>query len=286
MTNWRFPQEDGHTPLSEEDRQGLLLSHIATRNDLNDAEQRNIAKALRRRAPTVDRLLDDMYLRGLHKAMFGVHRIDRQQEGQGLTGVCRCIGRTGRTKARSLVERYRRGVRRKHIERDGFKPEISGPGETGRKQLLSIPPTTEARGYPHAPDDRLRLDWAPADAHHRLGTTIDIDHEDRTRSACERRKPTAPGRVIERGLALVTRFERSTVALKRSQPNRSVDVYLRRSQLPHDHASQSTEPPGHHPSRFRRTPADADHEFAAAARDALDRMNSLLNAAIAAHIFD
>ena len=71
MTNWRFPQEDGHTPLSEEDRQGLLLSHIATRNDLNDAEQRNITKALRRRAPTVDRLLDDMYLRGLHKAMFG-----------------------------------------------------------------------------------------------------------------------------------------------------------------------------------------------------------------------
>ena len=71
MSDWRFPQGDGHTPLSEEDRQGLLLSHIATRNDLNDAEQRNIAKALRRRAPTVDRLLDDMYLRGLHKAMFG-----------------------------------------------------------------------------------------------------------------------------------------------------------------------------------------------------------------------
>ncbi len=71
MSDWRFPQDDGHTPLSEEDRQGLLPSHIATRHDLNDAEQRNIAKALRRRAPTVDRLLDDMYLRGLHKAMFG-----------------------------------------------------------------------------------------------------------------------------------------------------------------------------------------------------------------------
>lgn len=71
MSDWRFPQDDGHTPLSEEDRQGLLLSHIATRDDLNDAEQRNITKALRRRAPTVDRLLDDMYLRGLHKAMFG-----------------------------------------------------------------------------------------------------------------------------------------------------------------------------------------------------------------------
>lgn len=71
MSDWHLPQDDGHTPLSEEDCQGLLLSHIATRHDLNDAEQRNIAKALRRRAPTVDRLLDDMYLRGLHKAMFG-----------------------------------------------------------------------------------------------------------------------------------------------------------------------------------------------------------------------
>ena len=71
MSDWRFLQDDGHTPLSEQEHQGLLLSHIATRDDLNDAEQRNIAKALRRRAPTVDRLLDDMYLRGLHKAMFG-----------------------------------------------------------------------------------------------------------------------------------------------------------------------------------------------------------------------
>ncbi|WP_420438041.1 mobile mystery protein B [Candidatus Poriferisodalis sp.] len=71
MSDWRFPQHDGHTPLSEEDRRGLLLSHIATRDDLNDAEQRNIAKALGRRPPTAERLLDDMYLRGLHKSMFG-----------------------------------------------------------------------------------------------------------------------------------------------------------------------------------------------------------------------
>ena len=71
MSDWQFPQDDGHTPLSEEDCEGLLLSHIATRDDLNDAEQRNITKALRRRAPSVDQLLDDLYLRGPHKAMFG-----------------------------------------------------------------------------------------------------------------------------------------------------------------------------------------------------------------------
>ena len=71
MSDWQFPQDSGHTPLSEEDRQGLLLSHIATRDDLNDAEQRNITKALRRRAPSLDKLLDCMYLRDLHKSMFG-----------------------------------------------------------------------------------------------------------------------------------------------------------------------------------------------------------------------
>ena len=76
-----------------------------------------------------------------------------------------------------------------------------------RKQLLSIPPTTEARGYPHAPDNRLRLNRALADAHHRLGATFNIDHEYRTppprpttRLRCLSARPsisitnTAPGR--------------------------------------------------------------------------------------------
>lgn len=35
-----------------------------------DAEQRNIAQALLRRPPIVAKLLDDKFLRGLHKAMF------------------------------------------------------------------------------------------------------------------------------------------------------------------------------------------------------------------------
>jgi Fic-DOC domain mobile mystery protein B len=64
------PQGDGHTELSEEDREGLIPSYIATRGDLFDAEQRNVAAALRRRAPSIDALLDDKYLRNLHKAMF------------------------------------------------------------------------------------------------------------------------------------------------------------------------------------------------------------------------
>lgn len=70
MSDPLVPDGDGHTELSEEDREGLIPSYIATRADLFDAEQRNITAALRRRAPSVDVLLNDTYLRDLHRAMF------------------------------------------------------------------------------------------------------------------------------------------------------------------------------------------------------------------------
>lgn len=71
MTDPLVPVGDGHTQLSDDDRQGLLLSYISTRGELNDAEQRNIFEGtMRRRAPRAEQLLDDRYLRALHKAMF------------------------------------------------------------------------------------------------------------------------------------------------------------------------------------------------------------------------
>lgn len=67
-----LPVGDGHTALSEDDRRGLIPTHIATRGDLYEAEESNIATALLgRRAPSVVQLLDDHYLRGMHRAMFG-----------------------------------------------------------------------------------------------------------------------------------------------------------------------------------------------------------------------
>lgn len=65
---------DGATPLSDDERDGLRLSWVATRDDLNAAEAANIAQALRerrwRRCSTAQ-LLDDLTLRQLHRSMFG-----------------------------------------------------------------------------------------------------------------------------------------------------------------------------------------------------------------------
>lgn len=70
VTDPLFPESDGHTELSEEDRFGLIPTYIATRSELFDAEQRNIGRALRGRPPSVATLLDDKYLRNLHERMF------------------------------------------------------------------------------------------------------------------------------------------------------------------------------------------------------------------------
>jgi Fic-DOC domain mobile mystery protein B len=63
---------DGHTELGHDERGGLVPLDIATRSDLHAAEERSIATALlRRRSPTPPVLLDDAYLRRLHRDLFG-----------------------------------------------------------------------------------------------------------------------------------------------------------------------------------------------------------------------
>lgn len=70
MTDPLVPLGDGYTELSDEDRHGLIPTYVATRGELFDAEQRNIAQALLRRPPSASALLDDTYLRRLHHALF------------------------------------------------------------------------------------------------------------------------------------------------------------------------------------------------------------------------
>jgi Fic-DOC domain mobile mystery protein B len=64
-------QDDAATPLSEEEREGLIPSYITLRNELNEAEQANILEALewafrRRRG-----VLDERFLNRLHQRMYG-----------------------------------------------------------------------------------------------------------------------------------------------------------------------------------------------------------------------
>jgi Fic-DOC domain mobile mystery protein B len=65
-----FDEPAGATPLTEEDKEGLIPAYISTRAELNQAEQRNILQAelwafRKRRNP-----LDTDFLRDLHRRMF------------------------------------------------------------------------------------------------------------------------------------------------------------------------------------------------------------------------
>ena len=69
MSSDLFDQPESGTDLSEEEKEGLLPSHISTRAELNQAEQQNIVQgelwALgKKRSP-----LDVEFLKTLHKKM-------------------------------------------------------------------------------------------------------------------------------------------------------------------------------------------------------------------------
>lgn len=67
--------DDANTPITTEESEQLLLSYISLRSELNVAEQANIAEAIlwlaKRRRRNVSDILDDAFLRELHRRMFG-----------------------------------------------------------------------------------------------------------------------------------------------------------------------------------------------------------------------
>lgn len=72
MTDPLFDASDGNTPIDEDEAEGLRLSWVRTRGDLNEAEAANILEARRViRSPSLDDVLDDLRLRRLHRRMFG-----------------------------------------------------------------------------------------------------------------------------------------------------------------------------------------------------------------------
>lgn len=73
MTDPLFDEDDdANTPLTAEEREQLIPSYITLRSELNEAEQINIAQASQwqRRMRRRD-ILDDGFVRELHKRMFG-----------------------------------------------------------------------------------------------------------------------------------------------------------------------------------------------------------------------
>jgi len=67
-----FDYPEGATPLSRDETDGLLLTHITTRDELNFWEQKNINEAVEWLDHTKPKnILNEAFLRKLHKKMFG-----------------------------------------------------------------------------------------------------------------------------------------------------------------------------------------------------------------------
>ena len=69
--NLNYPE--GATPIEPDEAEGLLLTHITTRVELNYWEQFNIIKAeewLKKTKPT--KILNEQFIKKLHRVMFGI----------------------------------------------------------------------------------------------------------------------------------------------------------------------------------------------------------------------
>lgn len=71
MTDNLFPDENGYTPLTAEERLGLIPSYITLRQELNEAEQINITEGERWAFGRPRDIPDEGFLRELHRRMFG-----------------------------------------------------------------------------------------------------------------------------------------------------------------------------------------------------------------------
>jgi Fic-DOC domain mobile mystery protein B len=65
---------EGQTPLNEEEKEGLLIKTITTRDELDEFEQQNIEKAIEWtmvRKFTTEKIVSEEFVRELHYKMFG-----------------------------------------------------------------------------------------------------------------------------------------------------------------------------------------------------------------------
>ena len=66
-----FYQDDDATPLTADERKGLIPTHVTLRRELNELEQKNILEADRWVFQRKRKVLDERFLCNLHKRMFG-----------------------------------------------------------------------------------------------------------------------------------------------------------------------------------------------------------------------
>jgi len=71
MTDPLAEQDDSSTPLSPEEREGLIPSYITLRGELNEAEQANILEADAWAFSRRRNVLDQRFLNTLHQRMYG-----------------------------------------------------------------------------------------------------------------------------------------------------------------------------------------------------------------------
>ncbi len=65
---------NGQTPLDEDEKDGLLIKTILTRQDLDEFEQQNIEDAMEwvfRKSFSVEQLFTEQFIKNLHKRMYG-----------------------------------------------------------------------------------------------------------------------------------------------------------------------------------------------------------------------
>jgi len=66
-----FDADDDATPITPEERNGLIPTHVTLRHELNELEQQNILDADQWAFARKRNVLDESFLRGLHRRMFG-----------------------------------------------------------------------------------------------------------------------------------------------------------------------------------------------------------------------
>lgn len=72
MAQMEFTYQPGQTPLDPDEKEGLIPKHITTQGELNAWEQLNIIKGARWAQRQLKKdILDDVFLRELHKRMLG-----------------------------------------------------------------------------------------------------------------------------------------------------------------------------------------------------------------------